>query len=247
MLYFFKKNKEKHLEITLFYIGVPTISMTWSTVPEIECDRLKLVIIGHFLPFYLPLPKNTKNQNFEKMKKIAEDIILHMSTKNHNHKRYSSWDREWDRQNCLSFWAIFALLPPNKPENQNFGKMKKASGNVTILHMCTKNHNNMMYGSWDIRHDRQSIFVILGKFLLFYPTNNLKNQNFEKMKKLLEISSFYTCVPQMMIIWCMEHNRQNFLSFWTSSGPFTHQTQKFQILKKWKNCLGISSFYTSAP
>ena len=30
--------------------------------------------------------KNPKNQNFEKMKKIAGDIIiLHMCTKNHNH------------------------------------------------------------------------------------------------------------------------------------------------------------------
>ena len=45
--------------------------------------------------------KNHKNQNFEK---IAGDIkILHKCTKNHNYR---------DRQNYLSFWAIFALLPP---------------------------------------------------------------------------------------------------------------------------------------
>ena len=33
----------------------------------IERDRVKLVILGHFLPFYTP--KILKNQTFEKMKK----------------------------------------------------------------------------------------------------------------------------------------------------------------------------------
>ena len=71
--------------------------------------------------------KNPKNQNFEKMKKsVAGDIIiLHMCTKNHNHMRYSSWDMEWD-----NFFAVYLL--PNNPENQNFEKMKKASGDVII-------------------------------------------------------------------------------------------------------------------
>ena len=63
---------------------------------DIECDRLKLVIMGHLLPFYPPPPppKKPKNQNFEKMKKTAGNITLHMCTKNHNHKRYSSRDTE---------------------------------------------------------------------------------------------------------------------------------------------------------
>ena len=37
----------------------------------------------------------------------------------------------------------------------------------------------MIYGSWDIRHNRQSIL----SFLPFDPSNNLKNQNFEKIIK----------------------------------------------------------------
>ena len=55
---------------------------------DIECDRLKLGTMGHFLPFYTTLPKNLKNLSFENMKKIAGDIILHVCTKNHNHMRY---------------------------------------------------------------------------------------------------------------------------------------------------------------
>ena len=33
--------------------------------------------------------------------------ILHICTKNHNQMVYGSWDTKWDRQNFLSFWAIF--------------------------------------------------------------------------------------------------------------------------------------------
>ena len=46
---------------------------------------------------------------------------------------------------------------------------------------------------------QQTEFVLFGNFLPFYPTNNQKNQNFEKMKKALVIS-FYTSVPKIIII-----------------------------------------------
>ena len=72
---------------------------------------------------------------------------------------YSSWDTEWGRQNFLSFGPFFPLLPPNNPKNKNFEKMKKmkkTAGDITILHMCNMNDNNMIYGSWDVEHDRQN-------------------------------------------------------------------------------------------
>ena len=39
-----------------------------------------------------------------------------------------------------------------------------------------------MYGSWGMERDG-IFFVILDYFLSLYPTNNPKNQNFEKIKK----------------------------------------------------------------
>ena len=48
--------------------------------------------------------------------------------------------------------------------------------------MYAINDNHMMHGSCDMKHDRQH-FVILDHFLPFYPPNNPKNQNFEKLKK----------------------------------------------------------------
>ena len=50
----------------------------------------------------------------------------------------------------------------------------------------------------------------LGQFFALLPPNCRKNENFKKWKKQLEISSFYTIVPNIMIIghtvpeiWCM--------------------------------------------
>ena len=74
---------------------------------------------------------------------------------------------EWD-----NFFAVYLL--PNNPENQNFEKMKKASGDVIILNLCNKKHNQMMYAYSDMECDRQ-FFVILGHFLLFYPTIDPEN------------------------------------------------------------------------
>ena len=180
-----------------------------------------------FLPFYPPLlppphpspPHNTPQiENFEKMKKVfGYVIILHMCTKNHDHMMYASWNMDATGIIFCHFGPFFALLPqhwpwklkfektlpfdpPNNPKNQNFGKMKKMLEDIIILHLCITNDNHMMYSSWDMECDR--IFVTLGH-LSFYHNNNLKNQNFEKMKETMEITSFYTCVPQMTIIWCM--------------------------------------------
>ena len=51
------------------------------------------------------------------------------------------------------------------------------------------------------RGRRTEFFVILDYFLPFYPLNNLKNQNFEKViKRHVEISSFYATAPKIMII-----------------------------------------------
>ena len=80
-------------------------------VPEIwsATDRIFL-ILDHFLPFY---PTNDpENQNFNKMKKTPEDIILQKWTINYNHMMYSSWDmkRAADIIFC-HFGPFFALLP----------------------------------------------------------------------------------------------------------------------------------------
>ena len=51
-----------------------------------------------------------------------------------------------DRIFCHS-GLLFALLPPNSPKNQNFEKMKIMPGDTIILHMCTKNYDQMIHSS----------------------------------------------------------------------------------------------------
>ena len=88
-------------------------------------------------------------------------------------------------------------------------------------------HKSRSYDVWPLRYkvQRTKFLVIFGHFLPFDSPNNPKNQNFEKVKKPLEILSFYTCVLQMMIIWytvpVISNLTYNFISFLANFYPFT--------------------------
>ena len=97
--------------------------------------------------------------------------------------------------------------------------------------MCTKNDNHMMFG---------------------YPSNNAKNQNFEKNEKKNNWRCYnFTHVYhklQSYDIWFLKYGvRQIFLSFLTIFCPVTVlTTHKIKILKKRNICPEIS-FYKSVP
>ena len=68
-----------------------------------DCDGQDFFVILYcFLPFYSL--NEPENNNFEKMKKTPEEIILHMCTINDNHMMYVFWDTERPRLKFLSFW-----------------------------------------------------------------------------------------------------------------------------------------------
>ena len=127
--------------------------------------------------------------------------------------------------------------------------MKKNHGDIIILHMCTINDNHIIYGSWDVECGRQNFLSFWTIFLISPPPKNLKNQNFEKMKKSPEdIIILQMCTinknHMMYDSWDMECDRQNFLSFWTIFWAFTPNPKKIKILKKWNTSLEII-FYKS--
>ena len=75
-----------------------------------------------------------------------------MCTINDNHISYCSLDIKHEKQIFLSFWTVFCpfnrkIKNPKNLKNQNFEKMKKAPGDIIILHKCTKNDNHMIYDS----------------------------------------------------------------------------------------------------
>ena len=123
---------------------------------DMEHDRLNFVPFWTiFCPFTSPPPMDSENQNFQKLKKKLEDIIiLHRCNINDNHIMYGSWDTKCNRQNFFVILGHFLpFYPPKNLKNQNFEKMKTTSGGIIFLHMCIINNNHMMYGSWDMEHD----------------------------------------------------------------------------------------------
>ena len=137
-------------------------------------------------------------------------ILLHMHTINEDHMMYGSWDIKTQQTEFFVILGYFLpFYPTNSLKNQNLEKMKKKKkkkmpGDIIILHQCTKNHNHMLYYPWDMACDRLILFI-LGYFLPFYPKesrnqNSPRNQNLKKKEKTLEVSSFETSVPKIMII-----------------------------------------------
>ena len=119
--------------------------------------------------------------------------------------------------NFLSFWVIFCPFTPLLiPKINICKKMYKKPADIILLHMCTINEDHMMSGFWNIRHDRQSFLSFWAIFcpLTLLTTWKIKILKKMKKKKILEILSFYNCVPQMKIIWCMVHET------WTAADIF---------------------------
>ena len=85
----------------------------------------------------------------------------------------------------MSFWTIFYPFSPSTTWKSNILTLKKAPEDIAISHICTINDNHMMYGSWDMEHNRHNFlsFCLFFALLPLPPPMDQENQNFEKMKK----------------------------------------------------------------
>ena len=72
--------------------------------------------------------------------------------------------------------------------------MKQIPEDITTLHKWTTNYNHMMYGSWDMEHGKYIYFFILDHFFPFSPIKTQKIKILSKLKKHMDIPSFYTSV-----------------------------------------------------
>ena len=157
-----------------------------------DLDSLKLVILGHFLPFYSP--KNQKIKIFKKWKSF-KDTILQLQS-------YDVWFLRCRVKQTEFFVVVDHFLPfypPNNLKIKILKKQKKLSGDIIILYMYHKWQSYI----WFLRYGAQQtkFFVILDHFLPFSSTNNPKNKKLEKIeKKIVKVSLFYTSVPKIMMI-----------------------------------------------
>ena len=157
-------------------------------------------------------PSTAQKFKFKKnMKKQPGDIIiLHNCTKNHDHMLYCFWDMVRDRCNCyFSLWVIFCPLNPENKILKKWKKLMEIASFYTSVGIASFNTSVpqimiICYTLPEIWHmmDVTVIFHFGLFFALLLPTSP-KNENFKKKwKKGLEISSFYTCTPKIMISWC---------------------------------------------
>ena len=107
------------------------------------------VIIFHFGTFFCLLPPRKI-----KILKTARKVKILKKWKKCLQK--SSFYMVRDRHNCyFSFWVIFCSFTSLTAQKiKILTKMKKMPGDIIILHMCTKNYDQMMYSSWDMVHNR---------------------------------------------------------------------------------------------
>ena len=141
------------------------------------------------------------------------------------------------------------FYPTNDPEIQNFEKLKKRKTKTKTrryYNFTNVYHKWQWYDLWFLRFGawQPDFFVILDHFSPFY-TPNTKNQNFEKMKKNSRTHHHFTQVYQKSWSYTTLFLRYDVWQYFCPFTPLT--TQKIKIFKKWKNILGISSFYTHIP
>ena len=108
-------------------------------------------------------------------------------------------------------------------------KKKKWKKCLEILsfytYMCTINEDHMIYGSWNIRCNRQKFSTFWAIFCLFSPltTWKIKILTLKKTPGDIIILHISTINDNHMMYGSgdKEHSRYNFLSFWTVFCPFT--------------------------
>ena len=90
--------------------------------------------------------------------------------------------------------------------------------------MCTTNEDHMIYGSWNIRCNRQKFWTFWAIFCSFSPLTTWKIKILT-LKKDTWRYHFYIFAPKMTVIWCMVPEIWSvtdiFSSFWTVFCPFT--------------------------
>ena len=146
----------------------------------------------------------------------------------------------------LGYFLPFFAFTFKSSKKQNFKKMKKQTkiknkikqqqqqqpGDI-VLHKCMKNHDHMLYCSWDIWYMTDGIFHSRLFFALLPPPplpNSPKKENFKK--RTLEISWSYAILFLRYMV-CDGCNC--YFSFWAILFPFTALTaQKIKISKNHK-------------
>ena len=138
-------------------------------------------------------------------------IILHFPTTNGDHK--GAWQTEvfviLDH-----FFYLFTPLTTHKID--------------VILQKCTKNHDHILYCSWDMACDGRTVIFYFGLFFDFLPPLTVQKINiWKKMNKTYrDMIILHKCTKNhnhmLCCSWDMTHDRCNcYFSYWAIFCPYT--------------------------
>ena len=199
----FGKNVRKHLEILSLYTHVPLIKIICTLDMMYGSWDMKFNRQNYFVILAHVLPLTTRKMKISNMKKTLEISSFYTSLPRIMIIRYTvpeMW-RETDVIVIFILGYTFPFYSPNSPKNENFKTMKKKPGDIIILHKGIKNHDQMLCYSWDIACVVCNCYwVFLAIVSPFTPLTAQKMKAYKKWKNHLEISSFNTNVPNIMII-----------------------------------------------
>ena len=128
----------------------------------------------------------------------------------------------------LSFWTVFCLFTLQTTQKITISKNWKKTP-WRYYHLTYVYHKWWSYDVWFLRYEawRTEFFVILDRFLHFYPPNNLKNQNFKEMKKAGDIIILQKCTKNydhmVYCSWDMTRDRYNCYLFCVIFSPLIPQ------------------------
>ena len=152
-----------------------------------------------------PLPHLQMPACFSKtaMPKFRLDTSLQVCQKSQSHDL--CFLRYRIQNNFLSFWVTFCpIIPLLTPKIKICNKCKKTWRYCPITHVY---HKWRSYDVWFLRYKAGQAEFFLSFWAIFCPLTLLTTWKIKVLKKwkkaYIQKLLFYTCMPQMMIIWCM--------------------------------------------
>ena len=171
------KKWKKRFEILSFHTCAPQMKIIWCMVLEIW--SVTDTFFSNCGSFFALLPiEQPRKSKFWKNRNAWRCHHFTQVHHNDNHMMYGSCNMKHNRQFfvILDHFLHFNLTKNQK--NKNFEKMKKKPGDTIILLKCIKNHDHILYCSWDIARDgRNCYFSSWTIFCPFTPISAQKNQN----------------------------------------------------------------------
>ena len=159
---------------------------------------------------------------------------------------YSIWDIEKTMLKLI-ISGLFCTVILLKTPNIKIAEMKKFPGDI-ILHMCTKNHHHMIYGSWDTEWDKQNFlpFWAISCPFTTYRQKSQKSKFWKRKKKKMsaDIAILYVHVYhkwRSYDIWFLKYK------VWQTEIFVIHLNHKWQSYDVWLLRYGVyqNIFYHS--